>query len=115
MIHLRKYTLRAYILGVITGSMMTAGLSILAAPARADVGPGTIDAYGQPICETLDAYPSNSGIKGVAQFLILDQGYTADDAADIVVGAVFGYCPQHIGTLQRFADTYRGTSSGTVA
>ena len=39
---MRNSILRAYALGVITGSMVTVGLTMLAAPARADVGDGTI-------------------------------------------------------------------------
>lgn len=111
---MRPGTIKAYAFGVFTGSAMTAALTIWAAPAKADVSAGTIDAYATAVCETLDMYPSTGGVTGVAQFLMFDQGYTSDDAASIVVQSVIGYCPHHVPVLKRFIALY-GDDTGVVA
>lgn len=103
---MRPAVIRAYALGIITGSMLTAGLSMLAGPARADVGTATIDIYAEAICETLTAYPTIGGVAGVARFLMGDEGYSSGDSADIVVASVLGYCPEYLPLLKRFAAAY---------
>lgn len=113
---MRPAVLRAYLLGVVTGSMVTAGLSMLAAPvARAEVSPAEINVYAGPICDTLDQYNSLAGVSGVMQFLMGDQYYSGEDAADILVSGVVEQCPEHLGLLRHFADTYGPADVGTVA
>lgn len=102
---MRNAVLRAYALGVITGSMVTAGLTMFAAPAHADVSDVVIASYSIPVCATLDRFPSLNGVIGVAA-AIAEDGYTYSEAGDIILGAVLNVCPEFIPLLQRFAAVY---------
>lgn len=111
---MRPAVLRAYTLGVITGSMVTAGLSILAAPAKADVTDATVDRYASSVCAVLADYPSFDGIIGIGSALG-DYGYTGYEAGQIVAAAVIGTCPEFIPLIKRFGAAYGNASHTTVA
>jgi len=108
--------IRAYALGIITGSFLTAGLAFGLAPAKAD---GTLDAdeaqyvlmYGKgAICPVIDQYHSFAGVMGVAEAITKD-GFTADAAVDIINSAVATYCPRNWGLLVAIGKSARGETA----
>lgn len=91
----------------------------LASPARAD---GTISdtefAYIQmygasAVCPTIDDYPTPAGVLGVEQGIEHD-GFTADDAVDIINVSVHEYCPSHWPLLVAIGKAARGAAAGTL-
>lgn len=108
---MRPGTLRAYALGVFTGSLMTATLTMCSAPAKADATDSDILAHVAAVCATLDeGHDTPSGVYGIGQ-AIMGYGYTAREAGQIIAGAVFYGCPQYIPLLQQVA----AGATGTVA
>ena len=102
---MRNAVLRAYALGVITGSMVTAGLTMFAAPARADISASTVASYSIPVCATLDRVPTFNGVMLIAA-AIAEDGYTYSDAGEIILGAALNVCPEFIPLLRQFAARY---------
>jgi len=97
---MRPGTLRAYTLGVITGSIVTAGLAVMAAPmAKAD------SIYDSVICNELDADPTVSTVV-ILGLALGDQGYTGYESGRIIGSAVIEDCQHHIGLMQKFANIY---------
>lgn len=109
---MRPGTLRAYALGVFTGSLMTATLTMCSAPAaKADATDSDILAHVAAVCATLDeGHDTPSGVYGIGQ-AIMGYGYTAREAGQIIAGAVFYGCPQYIPLLQQVV----AGATGTVA
>lgn len=105
---MRPGTLRAYGLGVITGSIVTAVLAAVAAPEAAAE---TI--YDATICAELDAEPTVSTVV-IIGLALGDQGYSGYDAGQIVAEAVIDGCRQHIPLMIDFANTYSGGANGQV-
>ena len=102
---MRSPAVKAFSLGVITGSFLTAGLIHLAAPARADHDPVVIaytTTFGEAVCLTLDDYPSKGGVLGVGQAIIED-GLTAFQAGQVIYFAVDELCPRHLDLVLSFA------------
>ena len=105
---MRPGTLRAYALGVISGSIIAAGLAVMTAPmAKAD------SVYDTVICDELDAAPAVSTIV-VLGLALGDEGYSGYDAGRIVAMAVMEDCQQHIPLLRRFATMYGSTANAKV-
>lgn len=113
---MRTSIIRAYALGIITGSFLTAGLAFGLAPAKAD---GVLDAdeaqyvlmYGAgAICPVIDQYHSMAGVMGVANAISKD-GFTADSAVDIINTAVETYCPRNWSLLVAIGKAARGEAS----
>ena len=102
---MRNYVIRAYTLGVITGSMVTAALTMFAAPAKADISDSTVASYAIPVCATLDRFPTFNGVIGIAA-AIAEDGYTYSDAGEIIVGAALNVCPEFVPLLRQFAARY---------
>lgn len=112
--NIRPATLRAYLAGLFTGTLMTAALVVTATPAKADIGDADIIDYGGIVCAVLDdGYASFNGIIGIGRAL-MDEGYTAREAGQIVGIAIRDICPQYIPLLRRFAQQY-GDHNGAVA
>lgn len=111
---MRPGTLRAYALGVFTGSLVTATLTILATPAKADVPDSAIAEYSVPVCMTLDDYPSIAGILGIGKGL-LSYGWTAREAGEIVAASVIDVCPEYMPLLRQFIATYGGNRNQVTA
>lgn len=105
---MRPGTLRAYALGVFTGSLMTATLTMCSTPAKADATDSDILTYVAAVCATLADHATPSGVYGIG-LAIIDYGYTAFEAGQIIAGSVFYGCPQHIPLLQQVAAGPAGT------
>jgi hypothetical protein len=104
----RPGTLRAYALGVISGSIVTAGLAVMSAPeAKAD------SIYDETICAELDADPTVSTIVMIG-LALGEQGYTGYESGRIVGTAVIEDCQQHIDLMRRFADMYAPSANPKV-
>lgn len=92
---LREWVWAPVLLGV---SLIAAGLT--APEVKADgilsaTEAAYVLAYGEvAVCATLDDYPSTAGVLGVADG-IMDDGFTADNAIDIINASVMEYCPRH--------------------
>lgn len=113
---MRPAVIKAYSLGIITGSFLTAGLIYAAAPAKAD---GNLDSseadyvlmYGEDaICPVIDKYHSMGGVMGVAK-VITDDGFTADSAVDIINSSVSTYCPRNWPLLVSIGKAARGETA----
>lgn len=112
--NLRNHTIRTYALGVVTGAMLTAGVTHLAAPA--DAAPDRVVAayaaqFGGAVCATLNAHSTINGIYGVGQAIIED-GLTARQAGAVIALSVIDTCPWHLGLLDQFIDQH---TVGTAA
>lgn len=59
------------------------------------------------VCSELDADPTVDGVMNVGVAL-LNQGFPAEQAAELLVGSVQRNCPEYIPLLFEFADTYGG-------
>ena len=102
---MRNRTIKAFSVGIITGSFLTAGLIHLAVPAKAEPDSAVIafaGVYGDLICDTLDTYPSFAGILGIGE-AISENGLTAYQAGQVLYLAALNTCPRHLSLLQRFA------------
>lgn len=111
----RPGTLRAYALGVFTGSLVTATMTMCAAPAKAQPSSSEVDYYASAVCATLDnGYATLDGVLGIG-VAIMEDGYTARDAGAIIAGSVIGTCPQYIPLLKKFVTRYGGANYKTVA
>ena len=106
--------IRAFSLGMVAGSFMTAGVVLLASPAKAD---GYLDGdeaayavtYGVgAICPVIDQY-RRAGVLGVAEGIMHD-GFAPDSAVDIINAAVSEFCPRHWPLLQAIGRAARTTA-----
>jgi hypothetical protein len=103
--NLRRSTIRAFCLGIITGSFLTAGMVLLAGPARADTDRLVVayaSVFGGAVCSTLDQYPSSSGIIGIGKSIVED-GLTGYQAGQVIALSVMDICPRHTGLMDDFA------------
>lgn len=74
-----------------------------------------INTYGAgAVCATIDEFPTQAGVFGVGQGII-DDGFTADSAVDIINASVAAFCPQHWPLLQAIGAQARGETSRFVA
>lgn len=96
---------------LIATGMILPGL-LLAPPAKADPVSNYTAMAAPAVCSTLDSYPSVAGVTGVVQGVMNDSGFSAYDAGKVVGESVIGWCPRHVGLLQRFIAVY--TNAGTV-
>ena len=117
---MRSSIIKAFALGIITGSFVTAGGILLATPAKADGYLNEdeqvwVELYGeQALCATLTEYRSLAGVKGVFDVLTTDEGFTPDSAVDVINASVQAYCPQHWPLLQAVGRAARA-ANGSVA
>lgn len=107
--NLRPGTLRAYAFGVFTGAVMTATLTMCAAPAKADVPADVISDYAEPVCSTVADYPSTDGLLGIGRALI-EEGWTGYEAGEIIGASILSYCPRYTPILRAFVARYRDDS-----
>jgi hypothetical protein len=102
---MRTSVVRAYALGIITGSFLTAATLTVAFPVKADVDRVVVAyaaQYGGAVCATLDEYPTINGVYGIGQS-IMEDGLTAYQAGQVIGLSVLEICPQHIDLMQNFA------------
>jgi len=59
------------------------------------------------VCDTLDDYPSQGGLTGIATAIMEDTGFSPYDTGRIIALAVTVECPRHIPLLQRITTTDR--------
>jgi hypothetical protein len=103
--NLRRSTIRAFCLGIITGSFLTASMVLLAGPARADTDRIVVSyaaMYGGVVCTTLAQFPTYSGVTGIGQ-AIAEDGLTLDQAGEVMWMSVANICPEHTSLLMRYA------------
>ena len=94
--------------------MMALGVIAWAATAKAD---GYLDddelvfseLHGQVICDAITDYYGLSGVLGVHQ-AIMDDGFTADSAVDILNFSVHEYCPENWRLLVAIGKQFRTAS-----
>jgi hypothetical protein len=101
---MRASIVRAYSLGIITGSFLTAGVVLFATPAKADVDSASVAyaaMYGEAVCSTLDDYPNFDGILGIGRAIIED-GLSARQAGQVIGLSVQDICPRHSELMEAF-------------
>ena len=113
---MRNRSIRAFSLGLVTGAVLTAGITALAAPANAEPSTEVLEyaalAEGA-VCRTLSDYPTIYGVRGILQ-AIGEEGFTPYEAGEVVAMAVVYACPQFIPVLERFIAVYGGDEGSTV-
>lgn len=116
---MRSQVVRAFSLGIITGSFLTAGIILTTTTAKAD---GYLDMdeqvyvelYGeQAICPTITEFHSYNGVLGVADAIESD-GFAPDSVVDIINASVQAYCPENWPLLQAIGRAARA-QQGTTA
>lgn len=111
---LRPGTLRAYALGLFCGSLMTATLTMCAAPAKADtINPDIVADIAGPVCSVTAQYPSTDGLIGIGAALIED-GWTGYEAGEIIATSIINYCPRYTPILRAFVARYGGNESAVA-
>jgi hypothetical protein len=104
---MRTSIVRAYALGIITGSFLTAATLTIAFPVKADVDRVVVAyaaQFGDAVCTTLDEYPTINGVYGIGEAIMQD-GLTAYQAGQVLGLAVLEICPRHMDLMQNFANT----------
>lgn len=104
---MRTAVVKTFSLGMITGSFLTAGVVLLAAPAKADTGMDIL------VCDVLSQYPSVSGVLGIG-LALKEDGYSAYEAGQVIGQAVINECPQYGPLMRKFIALY-GTDDSAVA
>jgi hypothetical protein len=102
----RNSILRAYGLGIITGGFITAAVISFAPPAKADAAYSYAAHYGAAVCQTIDEtvgqYSNDDIFLGIGQAVIED-GFSAYQAGQILYWSIEQYCPQHMDRVLSFA------------
>lgn len=100
---------RAYALGIITGSFITAA-ALVAAPAKSEPVGDAVIAYvatfGGSLCAALNEQPTFDMLTNAFQVIVAD-GLSWRQAAQVVILSVQEICPQHQSLLSRYAASGR--------
>jgi hypothetical protein len=104
---MRSAIVKAFSLGMITGSFLTAGTVLLTAPAKATTDPAAYaDKYGTALCATIDQtigkYSNDDIFMGIGEAIMQD-GFSAYQAGQILYWAIEQDCPQHLDRVLSFA------------
>lgn len=78
------------------------------AKASPGIDPDVVDyavAHADAVCTVLDRYPTLDGVGGVGMGII-NAGWTANEAGQIMYLAVYDMCPEYLPLLKRFATRY---------
>ena len=105
---MRSPAVKAFSLGMIAGSFLTAGTLVFAFPAKAEPDSVVVAyaaTFGEAVCATLDDYPTISGVVGVGQ-AVMEDGLTAYQAGQVIGLSVLEICPRHTGLMNRFMDAF---------
>jgi hypothetical protein len=105
---MRPGTLRAYALGVLTGSVMTSALFVWTASAKADVTDDEAELYSSAVCSTLADYPTTDGVLNIG-LALKNEGFSDYEAGQIIGSAVINECPRFIPLMKRFVALYGGS------
>ena len=114
---MRAAIVRAYTLGVLTGTALTAGMVMLAAPAHADTPDPTPAVLRYTIhneaaiCSALGTYDNVPGVLQVLQAIQADGGFTEYEAGEVVGLSVTDACPRYVPLLQKFVRVYGGATA----
>ncbi len=104
---IRRNTIRAYALGMITGSFLTASVVVFAAPAKADPA----NEVATLVCSSLDAQPTVDNVVAIVNDLVRF-GATPQQAGQIVAISVMEYCTRNIPVVEAFVEQYADHSAG---
>jgi hypothetical protein len=104
---MRSSVIKGFSLGMVTGSFFTAGAVLLAAPAKANTDPAAYaNRNGTAVCATIDEtvgqYSNDDIFLGIGQAVIED-GFSAYQAGQILYWSIEQYCPQHMDRVLSFA------------
>lgn len=111
----RPSIIRAYALGIVTGSILAATTIAVSPSAKADVTDADIDEFSFAVCATLDdGFDTFNGIIGIGEG-IAEYGYSLSDAGEIIYGAVRRECPRYLPLINRFAHAYAHTANHRIA
>lgn len=97
---LRRTAIKAYALGIITGSFITAG-TILATPAKADPA----NEVATLVCSSLDQNPTVDNVVAIVNDLVRF-GASPQQAGQIVAISVMQYCTRNIPVVEAFVERY---------
>lgn len=103
-----RNTIGGFALGVMTGSMLTAGTILLATPAKADPA----NEIATMVCSSLDNNPTVANVTAIITDLVR-AGATYYQAGQIVGISVTSYCTRNIPVVQDFIDTYSPDSNAS--
>lgn len=102
-----RTVIRIFALGIVTGSFLTAGIILLAGPAKADPD---VARGERVVCLLLDQDPSLAGIIKTATVIEQKTGVSDYTAGQMIAASVYDQCPEYIPLLKSFVDTYGGGS-----
>lgn len=110
----RARTINRLLIAAGLGALLVAGTGVAKADGvLSNAEKAYVQAYHNAICWTLDDYPSVGGVMGIAS-VIIDDGFSGDDAADIVNASVAGWCPRHWPLLVAIGEAARGQQAGDI-
>ena len=102
---MRPAVIRAYTLGVLTGSFLTAGVVLLATPAKAEPIGDAVVAYaavfGDALCAALDYRPTTDTISHIGEVIVGD-GLSWEQAGQVVWLSVSEICPRHTALMNSY-------------
>lgn len=107
---MRTQAVRAFALGIITGSFFTAGAVLLSAPAKADpISPALVqDAVNaEPyVCQALSDSPTVPTVVSILETVSAADRLSASDTGTVVALAVYDGCAKFVPVLDRFVALY---------
>lgn len=98
---IRRTTIRAFSLGIITGSFLTAGIVLGTAPAKADPA----NEVATLVCSSLDQNPTVDNVVAIVNDLVRF-GASPEQAGQIVAISVMEYCTRNIPVVEAFVQVY---------
>lgn len=102
---LRRNLGLAFLGAILAGCVLGTGI------ARADSLDDYVAANGPVVCSLLDSEPTVAGVEGVGMALY-SKGLTAEQAGEVLVRSVVGFCPDHLPEVKAFIAKW--TRAGTV-
>lgn len=70
-----------------------------------------VQQYGAAVCQALDKYHTISGVVGVVKGVV-NSGFTAEQAVDVVNASVALYCDRNWALLQQTGTYFRNQAKG---
>lgn len=98
---MRTSIIRAYALGVLTGTVLTATV-LAATPAKAD----PVSELATAVCSALDREPTVATVSHMVSLLVAD-GATPFEAGQFIATAVLNNCQRNLPVLEAFVEAYR--------
>lgn len=99
----------------LTGTLMIPVVAFFQPVARADtltpVESAYVQAYGSDVCAALDTHHTISGVVSVVKGVV-NSGFTAEQAVDVVNAAVATTCPRNWPLLQQTGAYFRDQNTG---